>query len=171
MEGSNNIKLTLEAKGLIQTFEGPVEDAVKFLFNFLTKAYPAFRYASELLYTPDLPALIEALTEYVKITEDGGFIFLRQPDSTDHLIGAMLLASHIAGKMGLRGKETLTLDEIIRHSDKAPKTIRNTLAYMAKTNLVERVSKGEYKATAKGVKWMEDVLKGVKSPEPGLKEG
>ncbi|MEM2902281.1 MAG: hypothetical protein QXO32_06085 [Candidatus Bathyarchaeia archaeon] len=171
MEEEKKIKLTVEAKGLTQTFEGPVEDAVKFILNFLAKAYPAFHYASKLLYTPDLSALIETLTGYIKITEDGGFIFLRQPDSTDQLIGAMLLASHIAGKMGLREKETLTMDEIIQHSDKAPKTIRNTLAYMVKTNLVERVSKGEYKATVKGVKWMEDVLKGVKSPQAGLKEG
>lgn len=170
MEDLRKVKLTVEVEGLTQTFEGPAEDAFNFLLNFLTKVYPAFHCASKLLYTPDLPALLDALSGYVKITEDGGFIFTRQPESTEQLIGAMLLASYIAGRMGLREKETLALDEIIQHSDKAPKTIRNTLAYMVKTNLVERVSKGEYKATVKGVKWMEDALKG-KSLEHGLKGG
>jgi len=167
MTKNKKIKLTIEAEGTTQTFEGPVDDAFKFMSKFISQVYPTIRYASKFIYSPDLAGLFEALSKYLQVAEDGSLLFDHRPESAEQAIGMMLLGSLLSQKLGLRNRETLSSSEIIQQADKAPKTIRNTLAYMVKSNLVERVSKGEYKMTVRGVKWMENALRRMESRSEG----
>ena len=159
MTVDRKIKLTIEVKGHSQIFEGDVDNALKFVSQFLSQTYPGLKQTSKFIYSPDITTLLELTSEYIKVDEKGTLLFVRHPESTEQAIVILLLAAMISHKIGIRNEKTLSINEIIQQVDKAPKTIRNTFAYLTKNNLVERVSKGEYQITVRGVKWMEDVLK------------
>jgi hypothetical protein len=154
----DKLKISLVAKGLTQNYEGSVDEVITYTFEFLHKLYPSFRFATMFIQTPNYVELSEKLTKYLKVSENGNLFFVRQPDSTNQTIGMLLLGAMIAHKMKILDKGSLSLNQFLKATSKAPKTIRNSIATLVKKDLIDRISKGEYIITESGLIWIEKIL-------------
>jgi predicted transcriptional regulator len=59
--------------------------------------------------------------------------------------------AQLAGKMGKREVDSLSIEEIATGVGKAPKTIRNVIVELQKSNVIERTDRGKYRVTSKGL--------------------
>jgi predicted transcriptional regulator of viral defense system len=66
--------------------------------------------------------------------------------------------AQLAGKMGKREGDSLSIEEIATAVGKAPKTIRNVIVALQKSAILDRTDRGRYRITSKGLMELESFL-------------
>jgi len=146
------LKVQIELEGIKHTVEGDVDEVIHEIIKFVSKIIPAYQVVSKIMFTPDYIKMLNDLSNFINITEDGKIILIKSSLSTDQAIGLTLLGAHLAHKIGKRELEEMTVEEIAKSTNKAMKTIRNTLVQMVNANIIERIDRGTYKITISGIK-------------------
>ncbi len=145
--------------------EGDVDAVFREVTAFVTKVSPAFEALSRIMFTPDYVAMLTDLSALINIGPAGEIILQRLGLPADQAIGLTLLGSKIAGKIGKKQSDDMSVDELASSIRKTAKTVRNTVVEMTKANLVERTGRGTYRITMIGVKELLDDVKAILESE------
>src|SRR5437660_9309738 len=81
--------------------------------------------------------------------------------SAENSIAMVLLAARVAHAVGTGTNVKMDHEAISRSIGKAIKTVRNTLAMMTKTGLIDRTSDGSYKLSMQGIRKAHEIAKGL----------
>jgi hypothetical protein len=155
------VKVQIEWGDMKHTVEGDLETVVKEVMQFAARVLPNYILASKLTFAPDYSSMVDDLSETVKLTPDGEVILLKQEMSAENSIAMVLLAARVANAVGTRPTVDLSPDQISRAIGKTVKTVRNTLAMLSKTSVVERNSEGNYKLTMQGIRRSHEIARGL----------
>jgi len=146
------IKVQIEWGDIKHTAEGDLETVVREVMQFAAKVLPNYSLASKLTFSPDYSAMVDDLSENVKLTPEGEVVLLKQEMPAENSIALVLLAVRVANAVGTRPTTDMSPEAMSRAIGKAVKTVRNTLALMTKTGMVERTNDGNYKLTIQGIR-------------------
>jgi len=155
---------TLQAKIHIDVGEmhydgaGSVDEIVPQIMQFLIQAIPAYDIAKKLIYIPDLAGLADKVSAFARMTSTGQLLLTRIKMPAEKAITVLLFMAQLANKMGKRGSDSLSIEEISTGIGRAPKTIRNVLVQIQRTGLIDRADRGRYRITSKGLMELERSL-------------
>lgn len=167
MSQESKLKVQIEHKGLKHTIEGEPEKVLRAINQYIAEIYPAYDIVSKLIYSPDYLALLDEISAFVNLTQEGQPILLRSDLPTDQAVATILLAVQAAFKLGKKSSDEAQIEEITKATSKAQKTIQNTLSEMSKAGIVERVGKGSYRLTAAGTREVQETLKTLREAGEG----
>lgn len=155
---TKQITVQIDADGIHYESNGPVEEIIPQVLEFLSKAVPTYNLARKLIYTPDLAGAADKVSNFAKMTNTGQLLLTRRDLPAEKAISIVLFMSHLATKISKRPVESLSIEEIANAVSKASKTIRNTIVNMQKDGLIERTDRGSYRITQKGLMTLENSL-------------
>ena len=145
------VKVQIEANGMRYEANGSAQEIIPQILQFLSQAVPAYDLARKLVFVPDLAGLADKVSEYAKMTNTGQLLLTRNDLPADKSILIVLFMAHLAGKMGKREADSLSIEEIATGVGKAPKTIRNVIVDLQKNAVIDRADRGRYRVTSKGL--------------------
>ncbi len=152
------VKVQIEVNGMRYEGSGAVQEIVPQILQFLSQAVPAYDLARKLVYVPDLAGLADKISEFAKMTNTGQLLLTRNDFPAEKAISIVLFMAHLAGKMGKRDADSLSIEEIATGVGKAPKTIRNVMVELQKAGVIDRADRGRYRITSKGLMELETSL-------------
>ena len=155
------VKVQIEVNGMRYEGNGSVQEIVPQILQFLSQAVPAYDLARKLVYVPDLASLADKISEFAKMTNTGQLLLAKRDLPAERAIAIVLFMAHLASKMGKRDADSLSIEEIATGVGKAPKTIRNVIVELQKGGLIDRVERGKYRITSKGLMELENSPSGV----------
>jgi hypothetical protein len=155
------IKVTIEWGDIKHVAEGELEAVVREVVQFAAKVLPNYALASKLTFSPDYSSMVDDLSQTVKLTPDGEVVLINTEMSAENSILTVLLAARVANAVGTRARVDMDAEAISKAIGKAVKTVRNTLAMISKTGVVERTSDGSYKLTIQGIRRAHEIAKGL----------
>ncbi len=155
------IKVQIEWGDIKHTVEGDLESVIKEVMQFAAKVLPNYALASKLTFSPDYSSMVDDLSETVKLTPEGEVMLLKQEMSAENSIAMVLLAARVANAVGTKPTVDMSPEMISRAIGKAVKTVRNTLAMLSKTGIVDRTSEGNYKLTMQGIRKSHEIARGL----------
>ena len=154
------VKVQIEWGDMKHTVEGDLETVMKEVMQFAAKVLPNYVLASKLTFAPDYSSMVDDLCETVKLTPEGEAILLKREMSAENSISLVLLAARVANAVGTRPTIDMSPEQISRAIGKTVKTVRNTLAMLSKTSLVERTAEGNYRLTVQGIRRSHEIARG-----------
>ncbi len=157
------VKVHVEFQGAIIDFEGSAEEVFKAFTHFITQTYPSLSVVQKLVFTPDFLGIAESLKGCVELAPEGPLLIAGRELPAGEAMCLSLLGAYVGYKFDKLGKDTLSIDEITRTTGKAYKTVMNQLPWMIDEGLIERVGKGEYRITSKGIKRGQEIAGGLKT--------
>jgi DNA-binding transcriptional ArsR family regulator len=146
------IKVQIEWGDMKHTVEGDLESVVREVMQFAAKVLPNYTLASKLTFTPDYSSMVDDLSENVKLTPEGEAVLLKPELSAENSIALVLLAVRVANVVGTRPTVDMSPEMLSKAIGKSVKTVRNTLALLTKTGVIERTGEGNYKLTIQGIR-------------------
>jgi hypothetical protein len=152
------VRVQIEVNDMRYDGSGSVQEIVPQILQFLLQAVPAYDLAKKLVYVPNLAGLADKISEIAKMTNTGQLLLTRNDLPAEKAITIVLFMAHLAGKMGKRDADSLSIEEIATGVGRAPKTIRNILVELQKGGVIERAERGRYRITAKGLMGLENSL-------------
>ncbi len=155
------IKVQIEWGDIKHTAEGDLETVVREVMQFAARVLPNYSLASKLTFSPDYSSMVDDLSSAVNLTPEGEIVLLKPEMSAENSIALVLLAARVAHAVGTRSNVDLDPEAISRAIGKAVKTVRNTLAMMTKTGIVDRTSEGGYKLTIQGIRKAHEIAKSL----------
>ena len=155
------IKVQIEWGDIKHTAEGDLETVVREVMQFAASVLPNYSLASKLTFSPDYSSMVDDLSSTVKLTPEGEIVLLKPDMSAENSISLVLVAARVAHAVGTRPNVDLDPEAISRAIGKAVKTVRNTLAMMTKTGVVDRTSMGGYKLTIQGIRKAHEIAKSL----------
>ena len=155
------IKVSIEWGDIKHTAEGDLETVVREVMQFAAKVLPNYSLASKLTFSPDYSSMVDDLSSAVQLTPEGEAVLLKPEMSAENSIAMVLLAARVAHAVGTRQSVEMDPEAISRAIGKAVKTVRNTLAMMAKTGVIDRTTGGGYKLSIQGIRKAHEIAKGL----------
>ncbi len=152
------VKVLIEVNGMRYVGSGPVQEIIPQILQFLSQTVPAYDLAKRLVYVPDAAGLADKVSEFAKMTTTGQLLLTRNVLPAEKAISILLFMAHLAGKMGKRDADSLSIEEIATGVGKAPKTIRNVIVEIQKTGVIDRADRGRYRISSKGLMELENSL-------------
>jgi DNA-binding MarR family transcriptional regulator len=161
MEGKPQVELQLTVEGSTVQFRGSLEDAERFILNFLQKHVPALALARKIQLSYSLSELVEKFGDFVKVTPEGPRVVAGEGFSDRARIGLQLVAQRIAQQLGREATDTLSPRELSALTGLREKSVSSRLSEMVKEGAVEAVraeKMNRYRITTIGIKWLEEYL-------------
>jgi hypothetical protein len=161
MSDQPKIKVSIEWGDIKHTAEGDLETVVREVMQFAAKVLPNYSLASKLTFSPDYSSMVDDLSSAVQLTPEGEAVLLKPEMSAENSIAMVLLAVRVANAVGTRPTVDMDPEGISRAIGKAVKTVRNTLAMMTKTGVIDRTPEGNYKLSIQGIRKAHEIAKGL----------
>ncbi len=149
------VRVKIEVDGMRYEGSGSVQEMIPQILQFLSQAVPTYDLAKKLVFAPDLAGLADRISEFAKMTNTGQLLLTRNNLPAEKAISVVLFMAQLAGKMGKRDTDSLTIEEIATGVGRAPKTIRNVLVQLQKSGAIDRADRGTYRITSKGLMELE----------------
>ncbi len=165
MSDNPKIKVSIEWGDIKHTAEGDLETVVREVMQFAAKVLPNYSLASKLTFSPDYSSMVDDLSSAVQLTPEGEAVLLKPEMSAENSIAMVLLATRVANAVGTRPNVDMDPEGISRAIGKAVKTVRNTLAMMTKTGVIDRTPEGNYKLSMQGIRKAHEIAKGLTARE------
>ncbi|MEM2088227.1 MAG: hypothetical protein QXF52_06060 [Thermoproteota archaeon] len=170
MSRSSTIRLEIPDRNIRVEFTGDENTVMRDMMKFLTSVYPKLAIVEKIVYTPDLEALLSAISPHIKIS--GGEIILlgEEGKTTESKILYLLAGCYAASRFGLREKSSMSAEEMVKNvANTSKKTIQNTLVDLVKKGLVLRQARGMFEISVKGMMILSGGGEGEKEPvdKPG----
>ncbi|MBO3758113.1 MAG: hypothetical protein QXS21_03805 [Thermoproteota archaeon] len=170
----SNIEVYLEIKAdnlsVSSKFTGDAKSVAFEVEKFLFAHLPQLQVIGKLFITlPTSQEIIDFLSNDIRIS-GSEIIFLHKPKDTIEGIKKALLAARLSYELGLRSSPNLSIRELSMIISASQKTIGNNLSLLVKSGEVERIDKGTYKLSDRGV-FSSIPLESLKNPgRSGLQE-
>jgi hypothetical protein len=156
------LKIHAEFGGDNFDVEGTPETVFSAFIDFFNKVYPEYEVLQDVVFTPDLIAIMKELKGVIQIAPEGIILLNPSDMSSEDAICVTLTGLHVSNKLNKSSKEALSANELSKITGKALKTIFNQLAWMVSDGIVERAERGEYKITSTGIIKTQELLKKVR---------
>ncbi|MEM2939320.1 MAG: hypothetical protein QXU95_03495 [Candidatus Bathyarchaeia archaeon] len=155
---NSNLKVKVEVSEgespiISANFEGSVDEVMKGVYDFLSKAIPQFSIVNKVvLQLPSAYELVEKISDKVKVCE-GQIIFSDTAKglSTEERFTLALVASYIGNKIGLLPEPSLSVKSLASILEVSEKTVMNIASLLSKRGLINRPKKGVFEINAKGI--------------------
>lgn len=141
----SSIELNVKIGSLEATFKGESDVVLRAFFEWLSKVYPSYEAISKIVFEPNFDTLIRECSEFLQVT-DNGVVLKRTDLSAEDAIMLSLVGAYLGFRLGKLSKESLTPSELAKTTNKALKTVYNTLASMFKQGKISKLN-GEYGLT------------------------
>ncbi len=155
---TTQVKVQVDVGEMRYEGSGSVQEIIPQILQFLSQEVPAYDLAKKLVYVPDLAGLADQISEFAKMTSTGQLLLTRSDLPAEKAISIVLFMAQLAGKIGKRDNDSLTIEEIATGVGRAPKTIRNVLVQLQKSGIIDRANRGAYRITSKGLMELERSL-------------
>jgi flavin-binding protein dodecin len=152
------VNVQIDVNGMHYEGSGSVEDIVPQAMQFLIQAVPTYDLAKKLVYIPDFAGLADKVSEFARMTTSGQLLLTRINLPAEKAIAILLFMAQLAGKMGKRQADSMSIDEIATGVGRAPKTIRNVLVQLQRSGHIDRADRGRYRITSRGLMELEHSL-------------
>ncbi len=149
--------IEISGKGRLD-FQGNTDEVMSAILRFLSEIYPAYKVVSDITISLDLEELMRVLKGFVGVSDEG-VVILRTDLSADMAIMLCLVGSYVSNRIGKADKSTLTTADIAKLVGKAAKTIRNEMPSLLRKGWIDRVERGEYRATTNGIVQLQDKIR------------
>jgi hypothetical protein len=161
---SNNINVAASVTvGEIKVqFTGSPELVLSSIISFLSKQVPSLDLAQKISLSYSSADLIEAYSQFVKITPEGPRVIPDQEVrlSDKDIVALQLVASKIAKDLGRTQTEAMQVSELQAVTGLNPKSISSRISEMLKAGHVVRdeAESSKYKVTTAGIHWLDSVV-------------
>jgi len=158
------VEVTVRYRDMQKTVTGAADDVIRELLLFFSKIFPQLELISKISLSVDLNEFLKACDGIIALTPEGMAVVA----DTDHLKDKELIMLHLAktraGHMlGKLEKDTLRLNDLVIAAKSKAGTVAGRLSEMCSEGIVERLAKGEYRATTSGLDYF------IKNITPKLK--
>jgi len=161
------VEVTVRYKGMQKTVAGAADDVIRELLLFFSKVFPQLELISKISLSVDLNDFLKACEGIIALTPEG----MAVTADTSHLKDKELIMLHLAktraGHMlGKLERDTLRLNELVIAAKSKSGTVAGRLSEMCSEGIVERLAKGEYRATTSGLDYfIKNIAPKLKPPE------
>jgi hypothetical protein len=164
MSGSLTIRLEIPDKNIKVEFTGDENTVMRDLLKFLSNVYPRLTIVDKIVYTPDLEALLSAISPHIRISSGDIILLGEESKTTESKILYLLAGCYAASKFGLREKSSMSVEEMVRMvTNISKKTIQNTLVDLVKKGLVLRQARGMFEISVRGIMLLSGGVEGEKA--------
>jgi hypothetical protein len=152
MSRASTIRLEIPDKNIKVEFTGDENTVMRDLLKFLLNIYPRLTIVDKIVYTPDLEALLSAISPHIRLSSDEIILLGEEEKTTENKILYLLAGCYAASRFGLREKSSMSVEEMTRMvASISKKTIQNTLVDLVKKGLVLRQARGMFEISVKGI--------------------
>lgn len=149
---ARDVEVTVRFRDAHKTIKGNVDDVVRELLQFFSKVYPQLELISRISLSVDLETFLKSCEGILALTPEGIAVTV----DTSHLKDRELIMLHLArtraGHMlGKSEKDTVRLSDLVVAAKSKTGTVAGRLSEMCSEGIVERLAKGEYRATTSGL--------------------
>jgi len=161
------VEVTVRYKGMQKTVTGAADDVIRELLLFFSKVFPQLELISKISLSVDLNDFLKACEGIIALTPEG----MAVTADTGHLKDKELIMLHLAktraGHMlGKLERDTLRLSDLVIAAKSKSGTVAGRLSEMCSEGIVERLAKGEYRATTSGLDYfIKNIAPKLKPPE------
>ncbi len=164
MSEEAKIEVTIRYKDLEKKVSGNADQVMRETFSFLSEILPQLQFISRISLTVDMQELLSTCEGVFAVTPEGVVAVVATDSLTDRDLIVLHLAKakvgYIAGK---EARETLLIGDLIAATKRSAGTVAGRLSEMCSEGLVERIGKGEYKATTYGLDYfMKNIIPSIK---------
>jgi len=161
----NEVTVTLRFKDLEKTIHGSPESVLREISGFLTTVVPNIDLAGKITLNVDLQELITDCQGVLAVTPEDVVVLRGLEKLTDReLVLLNLVRGRIGSYIGKAKSDATSSAKLVELVKKNPGTIAGRLSELANEGLVERVGKGEYRATTLGLhRFREEILSKMKA--------
>lgn len=163
--GGENLELIVKYKDIEAKFTGRPDEVIRSLLNFISRVLPAYDLAAQLVLSIDIEDLLRGVSGLIAIAPEGPILTVpRERLGGDrNAILANLVKAYIGYRLGRLEKDSLSVADLVSATGCKSGTIAARLSELTDMRLVERVGRGEYRATTLGVKFfLEEVVPKIK---------
>jgi len=132
-------------------FSGTVEDVTRGLLKFVMELYPEIRLVRNLSLSLDLEKVSEALKGLIAINPEPVILADIGGLTVSESCLLALTTRYLAYMFGKSDKPSISLEELSKQLAKSRKTLSARLSELLNRQLVEKLERGEYKITLKGL--------------------
>lgn len=161
------LRATLEYGQAKAQFEGSFDDVWRSLNRFLFEVRPSHMETavSRLVLKENIGPLVESLEGILKIAKEGPYLVIaKEILNAREMLGIFLLGAFVGFRLGLTGRDSLSVDELEMFTGLRKSVIQVRLAEMARERLVEIADTGSRRMTTIGVEYYQDkVLPGLRA--------
>jgi len=164
-----SVEVTLRFKGVEKTVAGTADEVVREMLLFFSKLYPQLELIDKISLSVDMNEFLKACEGVIALTPEGMALTADTSHLTDKELIMLHLAKTRAGHMlGKLQQDTLRLNDLVVAAKSKAGTVAGRLSEMRSEEIVERLAKGEYRATTSGLDYfIKTVVPKLKSPEGG----
>jgi hypothetical protein len=165
VRNGDEVTVTLRYKDLDKTIRGSPESVLREISGFLTTIVPNIDLASKISLSVDLQELIADCHGVLAVTAEDIVVLRGLEKLTDReLVLLNLVRGRIGSHIGKTKSDATPSAKLVELVKKNPGTIAGRLSELANEGLVERVGKGEYRATTLGLqRFREQILPKMKA--------
>jgi len=149
---ASTIRLEIPDRNIRVEFTGDENTILRDMMKFLINVYPKLAIVGNIIYTPDLEALLSAISPHIRISSGEIILLGEEGKTTESKILYLLAGCYVASKFGLREKSSMSVEEMVKNvTNTSKKTIQNTLVDLVKKGLVLRQARGTFEISVKGM--------------------
>ncbi len=166
---SRDVEVTVRFGDMRKSVTGNPDEVVRELLLFFSKIFPQLELISKISLSVDSNEFLKACEGIVALTPEG----MTVTADASHLKDKELIMLHLAKVRAgyLLGKlegDTLRLNDLVAATRSKAGTIAGRLSEMCSEGIVERLAKGEYRATTSGLDhFIKTIIPKLKPPEGG----
>lgn len=158
------VEVTVRYGDMQKSITGAPDDVIRELVIFFSKIFPQLELVTKISLSVDLNDFLKACEGIIAITPEG----IAVTADTTHLRDKELIMLHLAKVragyvLGKLERDTLRLNDLVVAAKSKAGTVAGRLSEMCSEGIVERLAKGEYRATTSGLDYF------IKSIAPKLK--
>jgi len=158
------IEVTIRYKDLEKKVSGNADQVIREVFRFFSEVLPQLQFISRISLTVDVQEFLSACEGVFAVTPEAVVVLVPTEGLTDKELILLQLAkakvSYIAGK---DARETLLIGDLIAATKRSAGTVAGRLSEMCSEGMVDRIGKGEYKATTYGLDYfMKNIIPPIK---------
>ena len=169
MSEDRNVEVTIKFRDVEKRIVGDVDTVLRELYGFFSSVVPTLSLASRISLTVDTQEFLESCQSVFAVTTEDIAIV----GETETLSDRELILLHLArARFGFLAKkyeiDTVRIGDLIERTKSGAGTIAGRLSELCSEGYVERMGKGEYRATTLGIdQFMKAILSKVKIRKEG----
>jgi DNA-binding transcriptional ArsR family regulator len=149
----SGVRVKVSFEGCECEFSGDAEQVLRSLIKFISDVYPAFSLVKNLTLSLDLEEVSKGLRDLVAVHPEPTVLTDMKKLTIYEGCLLVLIVKYLAYLFGKSDKPSLSLEEVSGRLGKSKSSISARLSELQNSYLVEKVERGEYRVTSKGLKY------------------
>jgi hypothetical protein len=166
---AGKVEVTVRFGGTEKAITGTVDEVIRELLLFFSKIYPQLELIRRVSLSVDLEDFLKASEGIIAITPEGMAVTADTNRLKDkELIMLHLAKTKVGHMLGKCERDALRLSDLVVAAKSKTGTVAGRLSEMCSEGIVERLAKGEYRATTSGLHYfIKNIAPKLKSSEGG----